>query len=37
MLLAINPQTLQLYDSVLMPEMGVSPRTITMFNGQMMT
>jgi hypothetical protein len=37
MLVAINPQTLQLYDSVLRPEMGVSPRTITMFNGQMMT
>jgi hypothetical protein len=36
MMLAINPQTLQLDDSVLMPEMAVSPHTITMFNDQMM-
>ena len=34
MLVAVNPQTLQIYDAVLMPEMAVAPHTITTFNSQ---
>ncbi len=33
-MVAVNPQTLQVYDSILVPEMTAVPHTITMFHGK---
>jgi hypothetical protein len=34
LMVAVNPKTLQVYDSILLPEMTAVPHTITMFHGK---